>query len=160
MPKGRLGSPPLLFLGPTVGVTWPRQSGISGPRSTAPAEVRGGASFCSTAAAGSSAGALSGSTARADAGDILFGSAAAAAGCTLFSSTVGGLSGSTVVSGAPDTLFGSTAEAAGCASFSPLALPQCATMNASLFPGVRPTRSSSCLRASFPAPAGWPSQHR
>ena len=32
-------------LAPTVGVTWPRQSGISGPRSTAPAEVRGGASF-------------------------------------------------------------------------------------------------------------------
>ena len=96
-------------LAPTVGVTWPRQSGISGPRSTAPAEVRGGASFCSTAAAGSSAGALSGSTARADAGDILFGSAAAAAGCTSFSSTVGGLSGSTVVSGAADTLFGSTA---------------------------------------------------
>ena len=43
-------------------VTWPRQSGISGPRSTAPAELRGGASFCSTAAAGSSAGDLSGST--------------------------------------------------------------------------------------------------
>ena len=104
-------------LAPTVGVTWPRQSGISGPRSTAPAEVRGGASFCSTAAAGSSAGALSGSTARADAGDILFGSAAAAAGCTSFSSIVGGLSGSTVVSGAADILFGSTAEAAGCASF-------------------------------------------
>jgi hypothetical protein len=29
------------------------------------------------------------------------------------------------------------------------ALPQHATMNARLFPGVRPTRSSSCLRASF-----------
>ena len=86
-------------LAPTVGVTWPRQSGISGPRITAPAEVRGGASFCSTAAAGSSAG----------------------AGCTSFSSTVGGLSGSTVVSGAPDTLFGSTTEGAGCASFSPTA---------------------------------------
>ena len=45
-------------LAPTVGVTWPRQSGISGPRGTAPAEVRGGASFSSTAAAGSAAGAF------------------------------------------------------------------------------------------------------
>src|SRR4029077_1326453 len=93
-----------------------RQSGISGPRSTAPAEGRGGASFCPTAAAGSSAGALCGSTVGADAGDILFGSAAAAAGCTSFSSTVGGLSGSTVVSGPADILFGSTGEAAGFAS--------------------------------------------
>ena len=113
MPKGRLGSPPLLFLGPTVGVTWPRQSGISGPRSTAPAEVRGGASFCSTAAAGSSAGTLSGSTVGAVAGDFLFGSAATVAGCTSFSSTAGGLSGSPVVSGVGDILFGPTAVAAG-----------------------------------------------
>jgi hypothetical protein len=118
--RNRCRSDPLVCcsLAPTVGMTWPRQSGISGPGSTAPAEVRGGASFCSTAADGSSAGALSGSTVTADAGDILFGSAAAAAGCTSFSSTVGGLSGSTVASGAADTLFGSTAEAAGCASFS------------------------------------------
>jgi hypothetical protein len=104
-------------LAPTVGVTWPRQSGISGPRSTAPAEVRGGASFCSTAAAGSSAGTLSGSTVGAGAGDILFGAAATVAGCTSFSSTAAGLSGSTVVSGAGGTLFGPTAVAAGCASF-------------------------------------------
>ena len=27
-------------------------------------------------------------------------------------------------------------------------------------PGVRPMRTSSCLRASFPTPAGWPSQYR
>ena len=86
-------------------VTWPRQSGICGPRSTAPAELRGGASFCSAAAAGSSAGDLSGSTEEEGAGDALFGSTAA-------------LAGSTVVSGAGDVLFGSTAEAPGCASFS------------------------------------------
>ena len=105
-------------LAPTVGVTWPRQSGISGPRSTAPAEVRGGASFCSTAAAGSSAGALSGSTVEVDAGDISFGSAATVAGCTSFSSTAGGLSGSTALSGARRTSYlASTAAAAGCASF-------------------------------------------
>jgi hypothetical protein len=101
---------------PTVSVTWPCQSGISGPRSTAPAEVSGGVSLCSIAAAGSSAGALSGSTVGAGGGEILFGSPAAAAGCTSFSSTVGGLSGSTVVSGAADILFGSTAAAAGCTS--------------------------------------------
>jgi hypothetical protein len=64
--------------------------------------VRGRASFCSTAAAGSSAGTLSGSTVGAGAGDILFGSAAMVAGCTSFSSTAGGLSGSTVVSGVED----------------------------------------------------------
>jgi hypothetical protein len=116
MPKGGRDLLVCCSLAPTVGVTWPRQSGISGPRSTAPAEVRGGTSFCSTAAAGSSAGALSGSTVRADAGDTLFASAAAAAGCISFR-TVGGLSGSTVISGAAGILFGSTAEAAGCASF-------------------------------------------
>jgi hypothetical protein len=88
-------------------VTWPRQSGISGPRRTAPAELRGGASFCSTAAAGRSAGDLSGSTEEKGAGDALFGSTAAAAGCASFGST-----GSTEVSGARGVLFGSTAEAA------------------------------------------------
>jgi hypothetical protein len=36
------------------------------------------------------------------------------------------------------------------------ALPQHATMNARLCPGVRLMRTSSCLRASFPAVAGWP----
>ena len=97
-------------------VTWPRQSGISGPRSTAFTELRGGASFCSTAAAGSSAGDLSGST-EGGAGDILSNSTAAAAGCASFGSTVGGLADSTVVSGAGDVLFGSTAVPAGCASF-------------------------------------------
>jgi hypothetical protein len=61
---------------------------------------------------------LSGSTEEAGAGDILFGSTAAAAGCASFGSTVGGLAGSTVVSGAGDVLFGSTAEPGGCASFS------------------------------------------
>jgi hypothetical protein len=117
LPKGRPGSPRYCSLAPTVSVTWPCQSGISGPRSTAPAEVRGGVSLCSIAAAGSSAGALSGSTVGAGGGEILFGSPSAAAGCTSFSSTVGGLSGSTVVSGAADILFGSTAAAAGCTSF-------------------------------------------
>ena len=98
-------------------MTWPRQSGISGPRSTAFTELRGGASFCSTAAAGSSAGDLSGST-EGGAGDILSNSTAAAAGCASFGSTVGGLADSTVVSGAGDVLFGSTAVPADCASFS------------------------------------------
>ena len=57
----RAGRDPLVIVPwcPPGSVT-SRQSGISGPRSTAPAEVRGGASFCSTAAAGGSAGALSG----------------------------------------------------------------------------------------------------
>jgi hypothetical protein len=40
------------------------------------------------------AGALSGSTVGAGAGEILFGSTAAAAGCTSFSSAVGGFCGS------------------------------------------------------------------
>ena len=108
-----------MFRGAHCGsVTWPRQSGISRPRSTAPAELRGGASFCSTAAAGRSAGDLSGSTEEEGAEDMLFGSTAAAAGCASFGSTAGGLAGSTVLSGAEDVLFGSTAEPAGCASFS------------------------------------------
>ena len=84
---------------------------------TAFTELRGGASFCSTAAAGSSAGDLSGST-EGGAGDILSNSTAAAAGCASFGSTVGGLADLTVVSGAGDVLFGSTAVPADCASFS------------------------------------------
>src|SRR5215469_16859847 len=63
------------------------------------------------------AGALSGSTVGAGAGEILSGSTAEAAGCTSFSSAVGGFSGSKVVSRARDILFGSTATAAGCTSF-------------------------------------------
>src|SRR6478752_1036888 len=109
MPKGRPGSPRLLFLSPhcrrdvasSVWDIWPSEhSSCRGARWSL---------ILPTAAAGSSAGGLSGSTAGAGAGDILFASAAAAAGCASFGSTAGVLFCSSAAAGSSAGVFVSCA---------------------------------------------------
>jgi hypothetical protein len=116
MPKGRPGSPRLLFLSPhcrrdvasSVWDIWPsKHSSCRGARWGLILLNRRGRKLGRRLAWLNCKGGCRRHLIRLSGGGC---------SCTSFSSTVGGLSGSTVVSGAADTLFGSTA--AGCASFS------------------------------------------